>query len=265
MEIIRWEIINTGKDALDTPVVLSIGVFDALHIGHQKLIKAVVHNSFHALSVILTFIQSPDVVLSSIPNKGTVLSYNQKIVKLESLDIALVVLIDFSYEFSKLTGEEFIQQIISRLDIKKLVVGYNFYFGRGRDTDVIQLKNMLEGSAIQVEVIQPSLYLDEVISSSRIREAIIQGRFDEVKDMLAAEYRLDLSSVTELAHGGGWASIRRQYITQVLPQEGHYNVLFNTEEGEFPGEMMITTEDIRWKVTDRYTVTEILFIEKRDK
>ena len=177
----------------------------------------------------------------------------------EGAGIALVVLIDFSAGFSKLSGKRFLDLLDSRLDIKKLVVGYNFHMGRGRDTNAQELVNMLSGSQTELEVVPATTYQGKAVSSSRIRESILQGRFREVKDMLKDDFRLDLGA-TSIHRRGGSSWVQRSEIHQVLPKTGEYRVLFLTENTGFPGILCIEEEQISWQREFAGTEIEISFI-----
>ncbi len=264
MKILSWERLTRRDELLDKPVAVTIGAFDGLHIGHQKLINKIVKNPFAALPLVLTFSRSPAQVLGK-TYKGNILSFAQKMHKLEAGGVGSIVLIDFSYEFSTLTGKKFFRLLTECLDVKKLVVGYNFHFGRGRDTDTIRLKGMLSGSEIELEIIKPTLYLNEFVSSSRIRESIFNGNFSEARLMLAEDYRLELADKPTLKQGGeGWVSIPRAQITQVVPNQGAYKVYFCTNRGEISGEVSITAEAVRWKDLKNSLVREICFLGKKD-
>jgi riboflavin kinase/FMN adenylyltransferase len=245
MKVIEWEELLSGS-AQRARVSLTIGVFDSLHIGHQRLIRSVVQRRRGVVPTVCTFSKNPAETLGKRLLAGSVLSQKQKTAKLEALGVALVVLIDFSAEISKLTGKKFLELLASHLDIEKLVVGYNFHMGRGRDTGVQELKQVLAGSTTELEIIPATLYRQEVVSSSRIREAILQGRFDEVRDMLKDDYRLDLHP-TAVRSKGGRSYVQRLEIEQMLPNNGDYEVLFCTEKEMIPGVVEISDHELQWQ------------------
>jgi FAD synthase len=259
MRVVDWKDF-TEENGPPTRAALTIGTFDSLHVGHQRLIRGVVDNGYGALGVVCTFHQNPALTLGGWPFSGSILSLAQKINKLKALGVALVVLIDFSAEFSKLSGKRFLDLLASRLDIKKLVVGYNFHMGRGRDTNAQELVNLLSGSQTELEVVPAATYQEKAVSSSRIRESILQGRFREVKDVLRDDFRLDLIE-TSIHRQGGGSWVRRSEIHQVLPKIGEYRVLFSTENAGFPGSLCIEEEQISWQREFAGTEIEIRFLE----
>ena len=258
--VIGWKEFSEGKTQLP-PVALTIGTFDSLHVGHQRLIRGVVENGYDALAAVCTFQQNPASVLGSRPFPGNILSLPQKIEKLESLGVAVVVLIDFSPEISKLTGKSFFQLLASRLDVKKLVVGYDFHMGRGRDTNAQELVGILTGSGTELEIVPATLYREEVVSSSRIRTMIQEGRFAEAKDMLKDDFRLDLREVAVQSRQGR-RRLRRSGIGQVLPAIGEYQVRFITDNLEVAGVLTVGEEELSWQKEFAGTEKEIRFLER---
>jgi riboflavin kinase/FMN adenylyltransferase len=258
MRVAQWKDL-LGQEGSPLPVALTIGNFDSLHIGHQRLMRAVVENDCGAVASVCTFTRNPAAVLGSRPFPGSILSFDQKIEKLESLGIALVVLIDFSLEISKLAGKSFLDLLAGRLDIKKLVVGYDFHMGRGRDTDPRELVRILTGSGTDLEIIPASTYLEKTVSSSRIRELIIEGRLAEAKEMLKDDFRLDLRGVP-IQRRGSDSWVQRSAVRQVLPRHGTYEVLFAAESGEFPGAITIKKEGLSWQREFAGAEKEIRFL-----
>ena len=148
--------------------------------------------------------------------------------------MAGVVLIDFSRDFSTLTGKEFLEKLKRFFRIRKFVVGFNFSFGRNRDTDVIALRRYLAESGIRVEVVGPTLYQEEVVSSSRIRRDIAAGRLRQAGCMLGEEYGLDLTDLPVRQEKDGWTEVPRAAVDQVLPPVGEYEVRLLDDRGQFP-------------------------------
>ncbi|UCF99284.1 MAG: hypothetical protein JSV89_07020 [Spirochaetaceae bacterium] len=257
MRVVNWREFSEERGP-PLAVALTIGTFDSLHVGHQRLIRGVVDNSYGAVAAVCTFTQNPAEVLGSRPFAGSILSLSQKIDKLEGLGITLVVLIDFSTDISKLTGKSFLDLLASRLDIKKLVVGYNFHMGQGRDTNARELVGILTGSGTELEIIPATLYRQEAVSSSRIRESILRGHFVDVKNMLKDDFRLDLRGVSiRRREGGSW--VRRSEIGQILPRIGEYRVRFLTEDREVSGILTVEERQLSWQKEFAGTEIEIRF------
>ena len=227
------------------PAAVSIGVFDSVHIGHQRLIRAVVDNRLGVLPVVCTFRQSPRSVLGAGPAEGSVLSFRQKLAKLESLGVAEVVLIDFSPEISKLTGKGFIELLERYLLIRKLVVGFNFHMGKDRHTDVEKLRGILRGSETELVVVPATFHKGRVVSSSRIRQTIRDGDFSEVRAMIGEPFCLDLREA-DIVVRGVRAEAGREALGQILPRPGEYPAVFKTQSEEHSAGLTVLENAVQW-------------------
>jgi len=133
--------------------------------------------------------------------------------------------------------------------------------GRGRDTNAQELVGILTGSGTELEIVPATMYREEVVSSSRIRTLIRQGRLAEVKDMLKDEFRLDLREVAVQRRPGG-CRVRRLDIGQVLPRIGEYQVRFITDNLEVAGVLTVGEEQLSWQKEFAGTLKEIRFLER---
>jgi len=260
MRTVEWKEL-AGQKGPPQQVALTIGTFDSLHIGHQRLIRGVVENRYGAIAAVCTFAQNPAKVLGNRPFTGSILTLPQKIEKLERLGIALVVLIDFSPEISKLSGKSFLALLAERLEVKKLVVGYDFHMGRGRDTNPQELVGILNGSATELEIVPATQFGTETVSSSRIRRLVAQGRFVEAREMLQDDFRLDLRGIAPRP-ADDFSLIRASDIEQVIPRAGTYRVRFTNDKLDIPGTVNIEEQRLTWQTEFAGKVQEIRFIER---
>jgi riboflavin kinase/FMN adenylyltransferase len=224
MTVLTWDSLLSRRAPLDKPVRMTIGAFDGLHIGHRRLMKSVVEGEGAGLPLVVTFRQSPAAVLSPGSFPGLIMTWRQKLARLESLGIKTVVVIDFSEEMSNLSGEAFIGLLKENLTIEKIVVGHNFRFGKGRNAGTDVLKEMLSGTGTDVQVTEPVFWGERIVSSSRIRTTIQDGDFSEAKAMLVTAYGLDLRGVPAHPAGGGRLHFSKSDLKQVLPRQGVYAV-----------------------------------------
>jgi riboflavin kinase/FMN adenylyltransferase len=261
MIIVPWEALTGAapKAAARQAIALTIGVFDGIHVGHRRLLAEVVHNNMDALPVVCTFRRNPGEVLGTKPLPGNILSHRQKLLKFELLGIRELVLIDFSQEIGKLAGEEFLAILERVFDLRKLVIGYNFRMGRGRRTGVQELVSRYSPSETELAVIPAAHYQDRAVSSSRIREAIRQARFEETREMLSEPYCLDLVGAA-VERSSRRAELARSQIDQVLPRAGTYRALLRSSRGEVPVEVTIDGERVAWDTLPDFNETEICFI-----
>jgi riboflavin kinase / FMN adenylyltransferase len=259
MTVISWNYLNRPRPEFAGPVRLTIGVFDGLHIGHRRLMEGVVRGSGEGIPLVITFRQSPAVVLAPGSFPGFILSYEQKLARLESLGIRAVVVIDFSREMSNLSGKAFIALLKEKLAIEKIVVGHNFRFGKGRNAGTDDLKEMLSTTGTEVQVTEPVLWGDSIVSSSRIRKTIKDAEFSEAKAMLAADYGVDLRGIPTDTIQRGVVRIARGDLTQVVPKPGIYQVLCAGRAGQRPGELTVGEEFLTVAAADCNDITTVFF------
>lgn len=256
MTVLPWEGLAPHRDL---PSALTIGVFDGIHLGHQRLIREIVSDSPGTAAVVCSFRQNPGSVLGTRPVPGSILSLRQKERKFAGLGVRYLVLIDFSLEISTLTGEDFLAVLERAFDVRRLVVGYNFHMGRGRAMGIRELESLLSSVRPQLTVVPATYHRNRVVSSSRIREAIVHGSFPEAREMLGGDYCLDLEDL-EPALRGGVASLPRARIGQVLPQEGSYRAqLCGGEGARRLAQVALTGDAVQWDASTGIRVSEICF------
>ncbi len=256
MTVLAWENLAPQRGE---PCALTIGVFDGIHLGHQRLIAEVVSGSPGTVPVVCSFRQNPAAVLGSRPAPGSILTLRQRCRKLETLGVRYLVLVDFSIEISTLTGADFFAILERAFDVRRLVVGYNFHMGRGRATGIRELESLLRPARTQLTVVPAAYHRNRVVSSSRIREAIVHARFLEAREMLGEAYCLDLEGKEPLWRGP-LARLERGLLGQVLPPEGTYRVQLRGGGGTKPGRLTLTGEALEWEASAG-PVSEICFCD----
>lgn len=171
---------------------VTIGNFDGVHLGHQQLFDQVVARARQdqGTSIAVTFEPHPLKVLSP---KGIRLisTTEQKIELIERAGIDVLVIIPFNREFAVTTAETFVDQVLlQRLGMKDLVVGYDYAMGKGRqgDTVFLQRQGLEKGFAVQVV---PAFYVGGMlVSSTRIRELVAEGKMRDVRRLLGRYYQI---------------------------------------------------------------------------
>ena len=261
MTVHTWADLLAHAPPFDRPVRLTIGVFDGVHVGHRRLLEAIVQGEQgnNGLPLVIAFRRSPAASFSPATFPGLLLSHDQKLARLASLGVEAVVVIDFSEEMSKLPGKAFIGLLTENLTIQKIVVGHNFRFGRSRDSGNDDLKEMVSAAAIDVQVTEPVFRGDAIVSSSRIRATVRGGDFAEARAMLMADYALDLRGVAVRPAGPGRFSVLRRDIAQVLPETGDYPVLVTGADGERSGRLQACTESLTLSAPGAGAVASIVF------
>jgi riboflavin kinase/FMN adenylyltransferase len=261
MRIAAWDEFLSGGWRIEGPVGLTIGVFDGVHLGHRKLLSEVTGSN--TPSVVVTFRENPALVLSGRDFPGSLLSFRQKLSRLESLGVDYALAIDFSNRLSKLSGRAFIELLRQHLTLEKIAVGYDFRFGRDKDTDAVALRALFMDSETAVRVTEPVLYKGSAVSSSRIRGCIRDGELAEARGMLGADHCLDLRDVVPAPRRNGdnrIVSIRKSDIRQCLPEKGSYPVSCEAEAASLAGLLTIHTDTVELELESGGKILEARFL-----
>jgi len=232
---------------LDIPnPVLTIGTFDGVHIGHQKIIQQL-NREAEAVggeSVLFTFYPHPRMVLYP-DSHGLRLIQTQaeKMDKLRRMGLQNVIVHPFTKEFSRLTAVEFVRDyLVNRLNVKKLVIGYDHQFGKNREGSIEFLKEVAPVYGFSVQEIS-ALEIDEVnISSTKIRNAILEGDMDLAKTYLGEPFELHGKVVKGNALGRSigfpTANLDIENDIKLIPKLGVYAVNVVLENGAVKEGMM---------------------------
>jgi len=168
MEIIQGKQSDTSLLHISA---LAIGIFDGVHLGHQKIIKYLNQTAAKKKlpSAILTFHPHPNDILGKDVIK-MLQTIEQRIQEIQKLGIDMIWIIPFTKEFASLSRDEFLQQIlVKKSKAKEIIVGENFYFGKNREGDINYLRKAGRDYKFNVHSIAPVKKDGEIISSSRIR------------------------------------------------------------------------------------------------
>lgn len=174
--------------------VLTIGTFDGVHIGHQKIIQRLNAEAVKVggESVLFTFYPHPRMVLYP-ENHGLRLIQTQaeKMDKLRRCGLDNVIIYPFTQEFSRLSAIEFVRDfLVNKLKVRTLVIGYDHQFGRNREGGIGFLRDVSEIYGFDVIEISPE-EIDEVnISSTKIRNALKEGNIELANSFLGEPYQL---------------------------------------------------------------------------
>lgn len=213
----------------DIPCAITIGVFDGIHRGHEQLLSEVISVEGRE-SIVLAFHENPKIVLGKLDRTSRLVTNRQKVQILSEYGIDHLVLIDFSSDFSKLQGEDFIESLVSLFNVEKLVVGRNFRCGKDASFTAADIHDFLSKSSIEVVILDQVMEKSVEISSTLIRNLISEGDLHEVEGLLGRKYSLDLTGVP-VHHGIDTTVIETQDINQLLPPPGAYDVIMSLCDG----------------------------------
>lgn len=186
-------ITGTTQFKTDRRSVVTLGKFDGMHRGHQKLLHRVLEISRekNLLSVLFTFDVSP-LLIKNPKNAGLLLTNEERRNMLENSRLDWLVECPFEKQLMQMEPEVFIRRIlVDQLNVRALVVGPDFRFGHERRGDVGMLIRFGQMLGYTVEVLEKETYRGKEISSTRIREAVQKGEMEEAADMLGYPYFFD--------------------------------------------------------------------------
>lgn len=173
--------------------IVTLGTFDGVHIGHKKIIERLLQNAIEndCESLILTFFPHPRMVLQEKSEIKLLNTIEEKIILLEQAGLNNLVIHPFDEAFSRLTAEAFVSQIlVGQFNIKKIIIGHDHRFGRNRTANIDDLIIFGEDLGFEVEQISAQ-EIDEVsVSSTKIRNALLEGNVALANDYLGYEYML---------------------------------------------------------------------------
>lgn len=173
--------------------IVTLGTFDGVHIGHKKIIERLLQNAIEndCESLILTFFPHPRMVLQEKSEIKLLNTIEEKIILLEQAGLNNLVIHPFDEAFSRLTAEAFVSQIlVGQFNIKKIIIGHDHRFGRNRTANIDDLSIFGEDLGFEVEQISAQ-EIDEVsVSSTKIRNALLEGNVALANDYLGYEYML---------------------------------------------------------------------------
>lgn len=180
------------RDKIVNPVV-TIGSFDGVHMAHRIILRRIINlaREINGKSVILTFDPHPREVLSPESKFELLNTRDEKIKLLKEIGIDVVIFIPFTIEFSKISSDDFIRNIlVEKLNCKKIVIGYNHYFGHNREGNFEILYRLGKELGFTVEEIPEQDIQNESISSSKIRKALDAGDMMKANAYLNYEYNI---------------------------------------------------------------------------
>ena len=211
----------------DQSSVLAIGSFDGIHLGHQAILRSVAARAraLNAVPTALTFDPSPRKVLRPETAPPQISTITQRIAGFHALGLEAAVVLPFTLELSRLTPEEFLEQVLLRdLRIKALFIGENFRFGHKQAGDVNLLRKLAAEHGFEVVVLPPVIYRGEVVSSTLIRKEIGEGDVARAARLLGRQFVLtgEVVSGTGTGRRFTFPTLNLAPEQSLLPRRGVY-------------------------------------------
>ncbi len=224
--------------------VITIGNFDGVHIGHQVLLHEVIEkaDAIDGTSIAMTFEPHPIRVLKQNNHPPLITLYDQKVELIEKSGIDVLIVVPFTKEFAAIKAKEYVLDIlIKRIGAQVIVVGEDYTFGKNREGNINLLRSYAEALDIQVEVVDwipISKKSADRISSTRIRNLVMDGRVHDAHKLLGRHYQIKGEVVTGRNRGGkllGFPTANINLHDELCPKPGVYGVTVESMDGYYKG------------------------------
>jgi riboflavin kinase/FMN adenylyltransferase len=221
--------IAAGENAKKT--ILTLGTFDGVHFGHKKILEKVTQNTENEKyeSLVLTFFPHPRMVLQEDSEIQLLNTIDEKIELLDKIGIQNLVIHPFDESFSRLTAEEFVKNIlVDQFHIQKIIIGHDHRFGRNRTANIDDLKAFGAQYDFEVEEISAQEIKEVSVSSTKIRQALLEGNVALANEYLGYNYSLTgiIAKGKQLGRTIGFptANLKLEENFKLIPKNGVYIV-----------------------------------------
>ncbi len=209
------------------PTVLTLGVFDGLHLGHQRIMETVVERAkiVQCVPTAITFDPHPRVVLHPENSPPLLQTLDQRLANFEVLGIKQAIVIRFTRDFANQDAEIFLREIIhERLQAKEVYLGHGFAFGKNRGGNIELLKKMSEELGFYADEVGEVRLRNKRISSSKIRQLLKDGKVNLARRMLGRPYGIEGAIIRGDQRGRtiGFPTANLKPKNRVIPKYGVY-------------------------------------------
>ena len=211
--------------------VVTIGTFDGVHRGHQKIIKRLVTiaDTEQLQALVLTFFPHPRMVVQKDSSIKLINTIDEKANLIQDLGVDHLVVKAFTKEFSRLTALEYVRDVlVNTLHVKHIIVGYDHHFGRNRTANIKDLKEYGAFYGFKVTEIDPQEVGDVAVSSTKIRTALKEGAIKEANQFLGYPFMLNGTVVKGKGLGKTiqfpTANLKIEEPYKLIPKKGVYLV-----------------------------------------
>lgn len=232
----------------DAATVLTVGTFDGVHMGHRALIRRVVDKALRngLRSVVVSFDPHPrEIIQPGAMGIRLLTTLEERAARMAELGVDQLVVIPFTRDFSLLTSEQFIRDVLwAKIGMTCVVTGYDHHFGRNREGGIETLRLLGQELGFEVDLVDKQDVGDRTVSSTVVRRALEEeGDVARVTDYLGVPYRM--SGIVVHGHKRGriigfpTANLRLQDARKMIPATGVYAVHVHAQGRSWPGMMNI--------------------------
>ena len=231
----------------DFKVILTLGTFDGVHIGHQSILNHLNQSAkkMRGESTLLTFYPHPHHVLfPDNQNLKLLTTIEERARMLKSYGLKHLIVQEFTPDFSRIKSVNFVRDIlVNKLKAQKLIIGYDHHFGRNREGDFDELVKLSDLYGYSIEKIEPQKFKDISISSSKIRKLIINNKIEEATDYLGHSYylkgKVGKGKQNGIKIGFPTANLQIENKWKLLPNDGVYAVMVEHNSERYSAMMNI--------------------------
>jgi riboflavin kinase / FMN adenylyltransferase len=218
---------GTDNADIERPTVLTLGVFDGLHLGHQLVMRTVVDRAraIEAVPTVITFEPHPRAILHPESAPPLLQTFDQKLEALGVLGIEQTIVIRFDRDFAQVSAEDFLKDVVSdRLHAKEVYLGRGFAFGHNREGNIGLLRSVSHDLGFLADEVSEVRLRGERISSSRIRDLLLEGRVNLARRMLGRPYGVEGRVIRGAERGQqlGFPTANLHPQNRVIPKGGVY-------------------------------------------
>lgn len=215
----------------DEASIVTIGTFDGVHLGHQQILKQLIDTSRKSKlkSVLLTFFPHPRMVLQPDISMRLIQTIQEREKALQKTGLDYLVIHPFSTEFSRLSANDYVKQIlVEQLNVRKVVVGYDHRFGRNRTASLEDMYHYADIHEFEVIEINAEKIESTAVSSTKIRKAIDEGNIELANTYLGHSFTIEGMVIDgdkrgrELSYPTANIDLQNQH--KIVPKQGVYLV-----------------------------------------
>ncbi|MFK7783285.1 bifunctional riboflavin kinase/FAD synthetase [Psychroserpens sp.] len=242
------KLFDNQKSYTKHPSVITIGTFDGVHVGHQKIIEQLTKVGLkkNLQSVVLTFFPHPRMVLQKDTNIKLLNTIDERKTLLSKLNLEALVVKTFTLDFANLSARDYVKTIlVDELNAKHIIIGYDHHFGKNRSANIEDLKRFGKEFGFEVEEISAQDIKDVAVSSTKIRNALSEGDITTANSYLGTPYFF--SGIVVRGKGIGkqiefpTANIHIKEDYKLIPKNGVYIVRSSIDNKNVYGMMNIGT------------------------
>lgn len=229
-------------------LVLTLGSFDGMHLGHQRVIERVVYRAreIKGTSMVITFHPHPRRTINPGNHPPLLTTSEQKLKLIGHLGIDVCLIINFDKNFSRMSPREFVVKVLHQhLHVKEIFVGSDYLFGKGKAGDLDFLIGIGREYGFQVNKVQAVRRRGEAISSTRIRQLIQRGELSQARELLGRPYSISgkVERGDKRANLTGYPTANLSPCEEVLPPGGAYIAWVRLDKEVYSGVVGIVERD----------------------